>query len=98
MLNVPAGTSICQAIVATEDLTVEIPKYSINHAKESPLLLLQALVIDTVGAVSVFKAVYVDRWELKCTSVYGNSSVPLGFVPLSVNLVMVTMALWVWAR
>ncbi len=24
----------CQAIVADEDLTVEIPKYTINHAKE----------------------------------------------------------------
>ena len=25
----------CQAIVSTEDLTVEIPKYTINHAKEN---------------------------------------------------------------
>lgn len=25
----------CQAIVGREDLTVEIPRYSINHAKES---------------------------------------------------------------
>ncbi|WP_430757300.1 ISC system 2Fe-2S type ferredoxin [Pseudomonas aeruginosa] len=25
----------CQAIVANEDLTVEIPKYTINHAKEN---------------------------------------------------------------
>ena len=25
----------CQAIVARDDLTVEIPKYSINHAKEN---------------------------------------------------------------
>lgn len=24
----------CQAIIGTEDLTVEIPRYSINHAKE----------------------------------------------------------------
>ncbi|MCX8514474.1 MAG: system 2Fe-2S type ferredoxin [Pseudomonadota bacterium] len=24
----------CQAIVGTEDLTIEIPKYTINHAKE----------------------------------------------------------------
>ncbi len=24
----------CQAIIADEDLTVEIPKYTINHAKE----------------------------------------------------------------
>lgn len=26
----------CQAIVGTEDLTVEIPKYSRNHAAEAP--------------------------------------------------------------
>ena len=26
----------CQAIVGTEDLTVEIPKYSLNHAAEAP--------------------------------------------------------------
>ncbi len=25
----------CQAIVAGEDLTIEIPRYTINHAKES---------------------------------------------------------------
>nr|GFD53876.1 hypothetical protein [Tanacetum cinerariifolium] len=26
----------CQAKVGTEDLTVEIPKYSLNHAAEAP--------------------------------------------------------------
>ncbi|MCX7078429.1 MAG: ISC system 2Fe-2S type ferredoxin [Pseudomonas sp.] len=26
----------CQAIVGTEDLTIEIPKYSLNHAAEAP--------------------------------------------------------------
>ncbi|MDU8574602.1 ISC system 2Fe-2S type ferredoxin [Pseudomonas syringae] len=26
----------CQAIVGNEDLTVEIPKYSLNHAAEAP--------------------------------------------------------------
>jgi len=25
----------CQAIVAREDLVIEIPRYSINHAKEN---------------------------------------------------------------
>ena len=30
----PQSRLSCQAIVAREDLTVEIPKYSINHAKE----------------------------------------------------------------
>ena len=30
----PSSRLSCQAIVAREDVTVEIPKYSINHAKE----------------------------------------------------------------
>ena len=31
----PQSRLSCQAIVARDDLTVEIPKYSINHAKEN---------------------------------------------------------------
>ncbi|MDH5857272.1 ISC system 2Fe-2S type ferredoxin [Lampropedia aestuarii] len=31
----PQSRLSCQAIVANEDLTVEIPKYTINHAKEN---------------------------------------------------------------
>ena len=30
----PASRLSCQAILAQQDVTVEIPKYSINHAKE----------------------------------------------------------------
>jgi glutaredoxin len=51
-----------------------------------------ALFIGTVGAASVFKAVYVDRRELKCACVGGSSNVPLGFVSLTENLMMVGMA------
>ena len=53
-----------------------------------------ALFIGTVGAVSVVKAFYVDGRELKCACVGGDSKVPLGFVSLSENLMMVGMALW----
>lgn len=53
-----------------------------------------ALFIGTVGAVSVFKAVYIDKRELKCACVGGNSNVPLGFVSLTENLVMIGMGLW----
>ena len=53
-----------------------------------------ALFIGTVGAVSVFKAVYIDKRELKCACVGGDSNVPLGFVSLTENLMMVAMALW----
>lgn len=54
-----------------------------------------ALFIGTVGAVSVFKAVYVDKRELKCACMGGNSNVPLGFVSLTENLVMIGMGVWV---
>jgi hypothetical protein len=47
-----------------------------------------------VGAVSVFKAVYIDRREIKCACVGGNSNVPLGFVSLTENLFMVAMGIW----
>lgn len=53
-----------------------------------------ALFIGTIGAVSVFKAVYIDRRELKCACVGGDSTVPLGFVSLTENLMMVAMAIW----
>lgn len=53
-----------------------------------------ALFIGTIGAVSVFKAVYIDKRELKCACVGGDSNVPLGFVSLTENLMMVSMALW----
>ncbi len=41
------------------------------------------LFIGTVGAVSVFNAVYADKRELKCACVSGKSNVPLGFVSLT---------------
>lgn len=53
-----------------------------------------ALVIGSIGAVSVFKAVYLDRRELKCACVGGSSNVPLGFVSLTENLMMIAMAVW----
>ena len=57
-----------------------------------------ALFIGTVGAVSVFKAVYVDKRELKCACVGGSSNVPLGFVSLTENLVMIAMGLWMGGK
>ena len=53
-----------------------------------------ALLIGVIGAVSVFKAVYIDRRELKCACVGGDSNVPLGFISLTENLMMVGMAAW----
>lgn len=53
-----------------------------------------ALVIGTIGAVSVIKAVYIDKRSLKCACVGGSTNVPLGFVSLTENLAMIGMALW----
>ena len=52
-----------------------------------------ALIISTIGAWSVFKAVYIDKRELKCACVGGGSNVSLGFVSLSENLAMMGMSI-----
>lgn len=56
-----------------------------------------ALFIGTIGAISVIKAVYIDKRELKCACVGGDSNVPLGFLSLTENVMMVAMALWMVA-
>lgn len=57
-----------------------------------------ALTIGTIGAVSVFYAVYVQKRAIKCACVGGGSNVPLGFVSLSENLAMMGMGIWMLAR
>lgn len=57
-----------------------------------------ALIAAGIGAISVFKAVYVDKRELKCACVGGDSRVPLGFVSLTENLMMVGMAIWMLTK
>ena len=57
-----------------------------------------ALFIGTIGAVSVFKAVYIDKRALKCACVGGSSNVPLGFVSRTENLMMIAMAIWMSVR
>jgi glutaredoxin len=56
-----------------------------------------AAVIGGIGAVSVFKAVYLDKREIKCACVGGGNNVPLGFVSLTENLMMLAMAAWMMA-
>ena len=48
-----------------------------------------SLFIGTIGALSVFKAVYIDKRELKCACVGGDSNVPLSVVSLTENLFMI---------
>jgi glutaredoxin/uncharacterized membrane protein YphA (DoxX/SURF4 family) len=56
------------------------------------------LFVSGVGAISVFKAVYVEKRDLKCACVGGDSSVPLGFISLTENLMMIAMAVWMMVR
>jgi glutaredoxin len=53
-----------------------------------------ALFIGGIGAASVFKAVYLDKRTLKCACVGGSSNVPLGFISLTENVMMIAMAVW----
>ena len=53
-----------------------------------------ALFIGGIGGISVFYAVYIQKRELKCACVGGGTNVPLGFVSLTENVMMVAMALW----
>ncbi|WP_349257527.1 glutaredoxin [Rheinheimera sp.] len=57
-----------------------------------------SLFIGSVGAVSVFKAVYLDKRELKCACVGGDSNVPLGFVSLTENLFMIAAGIWMLTK
>ncbi|AUL72379.1 MULTISPECIES: MauE/DoxX family redox-associated membrane protein [Pseudoalteromonas] len=57
-----------------------------------------SLFIGGVGAVSVIKAVYIDKRELKCACVGGDSNVPLGFISLTENLFMIAAGIWMFVR
>lgn len=57
-----------------------------------------AAFIGTIGAISVVKAVYIDKRDIKCACVGGDSNVPLGFISLTENLMMLGMAIWMALR
>lgn len=57
-----------------------------------------ALFIGTIGAASVFYAVYIQKREIKCACVGGSGNVPLGFVSLTENLAMMAMGIWMLVR
>lgn len=52
---------------------------------------LGAVVVGLSGAVSVFKAVYLNKMALNCACVGGNSKAPLGVVSFAENAIMVGM-------
>jgi glutaredoxin len=53
-----------------------------------------AIFIGAIGGWSVYRAVYIEKRELKCACVGGNSNVPLGAVSLLENVGMVAMGVW----
>ena len=59
-----------------------------------PLAIAIALFIGIIGATSVIKAVYIDKRDLKCACVGGDSNVPLGAISLLENFMMIFMAIW----
>lgn len=62
----------------------------------TPYVASTAFFIGTIGAISVFKAVYIEKREIKCACVGGDSNVPLGFISLTENLMMVAMGIWMF--
>ncbi|MDP0491716.1 MAG: glutaredoxin [Verrucomicrobiota bacterium JB023] len=60
----------------------------------APLVLL----VSTIGAISVYKAVYLEKRDLNCACVGGGSNVPLGAISLTENLMMMVMAVWMMWR
>ncbi|MEM7418273.1 MAG: glutaredoxin [Pseudomonadota bacterium] len=57
-----------------------------------------SIFIGAIGAVSVIKAVYIDKRELKCACVGGNSDLPLGFISLTENLAMFGAGIYMLGR
>lgn len=53
-----------------------------------------AIFAGSVGAISVIKAVYLDKRDLRCACVGGNSHVPLGFISLTENFAMIIMGFY----
>lgn len=64
----------------------------------NPIAGAVSLAIGLIGGASVIKAVYIDKRELKCACVGGNSHVPLGAISLTENVMMVGMGAYMLIR
>ncbi len=54
-----------------------------------------SLFVGVAGGISIVKAVFIDKRDLACGCVGGNSNVPLGIVSFTENAVMAGMGLYV---
>lgn len=57
-----------------------------------------ALIVGTIGAVSIIKAAFIEKRDLDCACVGGGSEVPLGFLSLTENLMMIAMSIWMMVK
>ncbi|MBC2606488.1 glutaredoxin family protein [Pelagicoccus albus] len=67
---------------------------SVGTVIVAPVVLLAS----GIGAISIINAVYIKKRDLNCACVGGGSKVPLGFVSLSENLMMIAMSIWMLAK
>lgn len=61
----------------------------------TPYVASISIFIGLIGAVSVIKAVYIEKRDIKCACVGGDSNVPLGFISLTENIMMLGMGIWI---
>lgn len=61
------------------------------------LFSLLSIIIGLIGGISVIKAVYIDKRDLNCACVGGDSQVPLGAISFLENAMMVGMGVWIVA-
>jgi len=57
-----------------------------------------ALFVASVGAISVYKAIYLEKRDLQCACTGGDDGVPLGFISLLENLMMIAMSIWMMTK
>ena len=54
-----------------------------------------SLFVGIIGGISIIKAVYIDKTDLNCACVGGNTNVPLGIISFTENAMMAGMGVWV---
>ncbi len=57
-----------------------------------------ALIVSTIGAISIIKRAFIEKRDLNCACVGGGSEVPLGFLSLTENLMMMAMSIWMMVK
>ena len=56
------------------------------------------MITASIGALSVLQGVYIDKRDLKCPCVGGDSKVPVSVISLLENIMMLAMASWMLTK